>query len=356
MISAGARAEIRKDAARWLIAMDAEPNNWSRRDFVSWLRASPLHLAEFLDQYALWTAMGGMKPVDVDIDELRREAQNLVHWPDARDAGTQQSLSPNRTRLFRSAAASAILVVAVVLAGLLQTRGDTLVTEIGEQRSARLEDGSVAHLNTDTEIEIRFAADVREVRLKKGEAMFAVERDSHRPFRVRAGTATFEALGTQFNVRRRSTSTTISVVEGRVAIIGSEPVAARTTDTPMPTTRVATYEGGLPPPPGSVAIVDAGEQIRVANDGSLRAEPIQNVMAWRQRQLVFDNTPLSEVAAELARYNAAPKILIEDRALRERSLSGVFAADDPESLIEFLKHEGIPVHRAGATVVIGSRK
>jgi ferric-dicitrate binding protein FerR (iron transport regulator) len=77
-------------------------------------------------------------------------------------------------------------------------------------------------------------------------------------------------------------------------------------------------------------------------------------MAWRQRQLVFHSTPLGDVAAEVARYNVTPRLQIEGKALEARPLNGVFAADDPESLIQFLEREGLSVTRSGDTVVIRS--
>jgi transmembrane sensor len=98
----------------------------------------------------------------------------------------------------------------------------------------------------------------------------------------------------------------------------------------------------------------------VSVDGSIEQEAIQNVMAttaWRQRQLVFTDTPLADIAAEVARYNTTPRLLIEGDALQARRLSGVFAADDPESLIQFLERDAeLSVTRTGDTVVIRSHQ
>jgi transmembrane sensor len=351
MGNTGSMAEIRKETAEWLIEMDANPDGWNRHEFAAWLRASPLHAAEFLDQHALWFAMSGTKAVDIDLAELRRESKNVIDWPSESSVRPIEAAQPakasRRGWLYALAASVFVLVGALLVWGALLSPSQKFTTAIGEQRSVRLADGSILHMNTDTDIEIRFTKDSRELQLIRGEALFSVERDVKRPFRVIAGGVAFEALGTQFNVRRRTTATTISVVEGRVAVITGAPAHPA-----VPA--IERYEANRPPPSGAVTVVGAGEQIRVATDGRVTAEAIDNVAAWRQRKLIFEDTPLSEVISEIARYNASPRIVIEDSTLSDRRLNGVFAADDTESLLQFLKHEGLSITATADTVAIGS--
>jgi transmembrane sensor len=92
--------------------------------------------------------------------------------------------------------------------------------------------------------------------------------------------------------------------------------------------------------------VSAGEQLRI-RAGVLPASPtrvdIERSTAWLRRELAFEQQPLSVVAAEFNRYGALP-IEIETPALRTLTVSGVFAADDTESFIVFLKSlEGVGV-------------
>jgi transmembrane sensor len=58
--------------------------------------------------------------------------------------------------------------------------------------------------------------------------------------------------------------------------------------------------------------------------------------SWLQRQIAFANEPLGEVAAEFNRYAATP-IAIDSPALRNLQVSGVFASDDTESFVAFLR-------------------
>jgi transmembrane sensor len=62
----------------------------------------------------------------------------------------------------------------------------------------------------------------------------------------------------------------------------------------------------------------------------------QRIMAWLRRQIVFDQEPLERVAAEFNRYAPKP-IKITTPALRNLEISGVFATDDPEAFIAFLR-------------------
>jgi len=81
-----------------------------------------------------------------------------------------------------------------------------------------LTDGSVIHVNTQSEVAIRFTENLRTVELFRGEALFEVVHNPNRPFRVVAGDTVTEAIGTTFNVYKTKTQTTIAVIEGKVAV------------------------------------------------------------------------------------------------------------------------------------------
>jgi transmembrane sensor len=279
---------------------------------------------------------------------------------------------------FRWAAAVVALSLACVwlwgVYGLAER--NVLTTVIGEQRAVRLADRSVVHLNTDSRIEIRFTERNREVRLIQGEALFTVEHDASRPFRVIADGIQVEALGTQFNVRRRAADTIVSVVEGRVSVLAAESLedppggrAAGSSQFDLPAgqdAETASPQQGAGPGiaaeirrAGELAVLAAGQQARITMDGMIEQDVIENLgtaTAWRQRQLVLKDTPLPEVVAELARYNNTPRLQIQDEVVRQITIDGVFAADDPDSLIQFLaRNAELSVTRSGDTVVIRAR-
>jgi transmembrane sensor len=93
----------------------------------------------------------------------------------------------------------------------------------------------------------------------------------------------------------------------------------------------------------------------VAADGQ-RIEPgkleISKADAWRQRRLIFEGARLDEIVAEFNRYNRH-KLRVEGDALAGRRFRGVFDADDPSSLVQYLSREpGITFERDGDTLVI----
>src|SRR5262249_46787455 len=89
-------------------------------------------------------------------------------------------------------------------------------TRHGEQQTHRLADGSVLHLNTDTAVTVQYSKTERQVEITSGQAGFEVVHEPERPFHVFAGPAEVIDLGTKFDVRLRSDSTVVTVVEGRV--------------------------------------------------------------------------------------------------------------------------------------------
>src|ERR1700742_1470396 len=70
-------------------------------------------------------------------------------------------------------------------------------TQVGDVKRVLLTDGSAIDLNTDSEMRALVSATERQIELTKGEALFTVARDTNRPFSVRAGGATIDAVGTQ---------------------------------------------------------------------------------------------------------------------------------------------------------------
>jgi len=187
-------------------------------------------------------------------------------------------------------------------------------TRHGELRSWQLSDRSMLRLNTDTAVTVRYSRSERLVEVDRGEALFEVAHEAHRPFRVVAGTASALAVGTVFSVHRETSSTLVTVIQGRVA--------------------VSSAGSG-----GGVATVGAGEQDRVT-DGEppdkVTPADIERSTAWLHRQIEFEREPLATVAAEFNRYSAVP-IEIETPALRTLPITGIFSVDDTETFLDFLR-------------------
>jgi transmembrane sensor len=243
---------------------------------------------------------------------------------------------------------------------------NTYDTSIGEQRTLTLDDGSTIELDSDSRIRIAYSGRERLVELLDGQALFHVTHDATRPFIVHAETTNIRAIGTQFDVYKKNTGITVTVVEGRVAVVpASDPISLQQ-DLSAP----AQPEGNGPRPvtldrlPGTSSRTEdgiflaAGEQATVDAQGALArtAQPdMAAVTAWTQHQLTFKGTSLHEVAEQFNRYNQR-RLVINDSQLAELKITGIFSSTDPASLIRFLAaRPDIVVTRAGNEILI-SRK
>jgi transmembrane sensor len=82
----------------------------------------------------------------------------------------------------------------------------------------------------------------------------------------------------------------------------------------------------------------AGEEASVSSQGRFSKMALANVdeaIAWRERRLVFKETPLAQVVEQFNRYNKS-QLRIEGDALGWKLLTGTFSVDHPQSLILYL--------------------
>jgi transmembrane sensor len=338
------RAAIAEQAGEWFVANDEGPLD--ARDsgaLADWLKASPVHVEEFLGVSVIARDLRevGTNPefsVDAVLADARAEDDTPVQPLWLRVIAPVRDLSSRRW-LAAAVTMAALVVLSFGLFSVWNVRpiapvsaptgGTTALyfeTRHGEQLNRRLADSSVLHLNTDSAVTILYGKTERRVTLTSGEIDFEVAHDPERAFRVFAGSAEVLAIGTQFDVRLEQGSTVVTVVEGRVTV-GPSPMLGKPGTNPRQSRSPRFVQLG------------ADQQIRVA-EGEWQAAPAavdaQRTTAWLRRQIVFDEEPLERVAAEYNRYAPKP-IAIATPALRSLQISGVFATDDTEAFIAFLR-------------------
>ena len=332
---------IAEQAAEWYLRMEEEGDASlaERQQFVAWLKASPAHIEEFMRVRAMHAQLAGIDADSLpDADELlRTDESNVVALSSESVGGELQAAKRIRTPMVWAAAASIAAVLFVIGFATLRLVSppadldDRYMTALGEQRSILLSDGSVVELNTQSQLNVHYTDAIRLVELVAGEAVFDVAQDPARPFRVDAGTAIVEAVGTRFNVYRQDAQTVVTVVEGRVAISQPElAVNASGAQGPGATAELPVIELA----PGNQATVSAVGAISAPATVDTR-----KATAWTERRLVFDGDTLATVARELNRYNRQ-QLTISDPALAQRTISGVFNANDPHTLFTFLEAVG----------------
>lgn len=188
----------------------------------------------------------------------------------------------------------AVVLFAVVIGAVVAGRYSTTVekppsnvkervyaTAKGQRMQVRLSDGSEILLNVASQLIVpaSFGEENREVELE-GEGYFEVAHDERLPFRISAGDARVEVLGTSFNVRSNEAEaeTQVVVAEGRVSV------------SPAP--------GGA----ADTVLLKSSQMASLSREGHLavlRHIDIQRYLAWTEGRLLFDNASLEAVAAQL---------------------------------------------------------
>lgn len=139
-----------------------------------------------------------------------------------------------------------------------------------------LPDGSHVHLNAESTLRFpeKFGQE-RQVYLT-GEAYFEVKRDTLRPFRVAYGTTRLQVLGTRFNVKAYPENPSYTtLVSGSVRV---------------------EYEN-------RTLLMHPGEQYEMSSQGIFLHHPdLMTVLAWKNNEFIFKNTPLEEIMGELVRW------------------------------------------------------
>jgi Fe2+-dicitrate sensor, membrane component len=204
----------------------------------------------------------------------------------------------------------------------------------GGRQELRLADGT--HIVLGPASTLRYPADFgtgpRQVELT-GEAYFEVTHDAAHPFRVRAGHAQAEDIGTAFGVRAypEDSVVRVTVKEGSVSLGAA---------TQEPTARAVLTRGQL----GALAKGKTAAVVtRVNVDASL---------AWMTGRLAFDETPLSEVLAQLGRWYDAP-FRLADPSLGTRTLTASFSTESLADVLSALAPVlDVRFERAADTVVV----
>jgi transmembrane sensor len=209
-------------------------------------------------------------------------------------------------------------------------------------RTQTLADGTVVEFRSDAHIAVAFEESVRRVVLTRGEVHFKVAKNPARPFVVSAGGVDFRAVGTAFTVNLAEAKVEMFVTEGKVAVAAAPQSTA--VETP--------------------AVVEAGNHVLVAIDGTQRSTPVvtpvspaqlNQRLAWRAPKLEFTATPLGEAVDTINQLAAgrAPRIKLGNAALAEVRISGILRADNIETLVGLLEADyGIRADRNGDSEII----
>jgi len=180
---------------------------------------------------------------------------------------------------------------------------NTITTPRGGQYEIELPDGSHVWLNASSSLKFpaSFAAAVRSVSVT-GEAYFEVKHDASRPFVVFVNNSEIKVLGTHFNVMAYEEEKTVNttLLQGKVV-----------------------FKNG-----GDSSLLKPGQQSKLAGGrlSVLNNVDTENVMAWKNGFMHFQNADLQSVMRQLSRWYDV------DVEYRNNNFKHEFVGDLPRSL------------------------
>ncbi|MBB1603742.1 FecR domain-containing protein [Variovorax sp. UMC13] len=309
---------IRRQAQQWVVRLASHAaDSDDALAFRRWCERSREHASAFVQARAVW-------------QDLRPAAQGLQRAEAAR------AVRPGRRAFLGAALAGTAgwLVLRPPL-GLWPAATDLaadLRTGTGEQREWVTAEGVVVQLNTRTRMDLRGTeGGVARLELLEGEAEIRTDLDGAAPaVQLRVGDGVVSAQRARFNVRFIDGEVCVTCLAGRVDVRRGEA--------------------------GSTA-VDVDRQLVYARARPAVARPADAtaVSAWRRRQLVFDQTPLAEVVAEVNRYRPG-KLILTDAAVGRKRVQASFSIDRLDDVIALVREVyGLDVTALpGGIVLLGS--
>jgi len=342
-------SEITNEACAWFAQL--ETGDLSTEDlaaFREWINRSPRHAAEIREIAAL----------SENLSALTDLAEPLIAAGTAR----KMRVGLGGFRMTGGAGLTACLMILAFVAlsflMLNRIRGENTVhqfyaTEIGEYQTIELPDGSSVKLNTNSALEIKYDAKVREVRLAKGEAFFDVTHDPARPFTVYAGAHFVRAVGTAFVVRLEDDQTKLIVTKGVVEFSKVAEIVPEQFDTAQnnvvasapanseiaePMLVNAGYETS------SLATLQSGGPAKLSERTQMRK------ISWTEGLFDFSDAPLVEVIAEVSRHTDM-QIEIADTKIEDVRFGGIFRIGDVEGLLRALPNVGVTVEHVDSKTI-----
>lgn len=273
-----------------------------------------------------------VKEKEVSVEQLKAAEQRLL-LSLAGESATPRVVNIKRRRIWLYAAAAVVLLtVGSVAIWSAVSKPEMVQTTYGEIREQRLPDGSKVMLNANSEITYSEGWDKgaeREVWLK-GEAFFQVEKTPAKSrFVVHADQFDVIVTGTQFNVVNREDKTNVMLTEGSVTL--------KTKD-------------------GKEFNMHPGDFVEITNlQPEKKAVREENILAWRDKKLIFEETPFLQAAKKIEEHYGVTITLMDD-SIGNKTITGILPNDNLDVLLQALEATmEFTVVRNQKNIVIGTK-
>ncbi|MEK6480138.1 FecR domain-containing protein [Catalinimonas sp. 4WD22] len=216
---------------------------------------------------------------------------------------------------YYAAASIALIILAALGYWTLRQQEEKVYvsTGFGETRSIILPDSTSVTLNANSSLS--YISDWQEAGKNRavwieGEGFFDVSHRNGQKFIVHTSQAAVEVLGTRFNVSERRGSTEVILSSGKVALHVQE----------------------------EKVLMEPGEQVSYDTNSRQIEKKIVNpelLTSWRNNELIFEATPLSEIAI-LLEDNYGYQVIFEEESIEALLFSGTISAQKINLLLEAL--------------------
>ena len=282
-----------------------------------WLHKNPENQKTFQELKDTWKSLEQVKDImDIDLEEEWIRQKRTIEFK------KQPENDKNKYfitwKISKIAAVFLVLIAAVSVAYFVFPffLNNKIVTN-GTVQSIELPDGTNVTLNANTSFIYpkKFKDNVRKVTLK-GEAFFDVKPDPEKPFIISAKEAAVEVMGTSFNVNAydRNEDITVVVSTGTVALY----------ITSNPSEKLILQEGIM-------GILNIEDQSLIK-----RANTDRNFLAWKTKQIIFENETLNKVVQKLEDVYRT-RIIVNNPALNNCRITASFDQQSIQSVIKVIE-------------------
>lgn len=295
-----------------------------RRQLEDWIK-DPANAQTRAQIHSVWQLSEGVDaPVQVNLDK------EFVLLQSKMKKESKVVAMPKRSRSWLSIAAGvAILIAGIIGVQRISQTSSELVSHTATTTNQyyMLEDGSEIYLQKGSTISYNQPLDRnrRWINLD-GEAVFHVAHDKDWPLDVKTTNETITVLGTKFHVNETDLSTSIQLIEGKIAVknVSGQAITELTKGQSLD----RNHETG--------------------ND-EVRSELNQNSFGWQTKSLKFQNSRLVDVATDLARVYGK-SIIIDDANTENCRLSGSFKDKTLDQIMSTISEvHGIEITADGDT-------
>lgn len=285
---------LQREAQAWVVRLGSQQaTEDDAQAFRHWCARSRDHAQAFVQARQVWQAMA--------------PAAQRVRQQEARESAHRRLPVPGRRAFLGGAVAASVAYLAVspplALWPSVAEWGDDYRTATGEQREVAMGDGVVLQMNTQTRINLRHGTTEsagEAIELVSGEAEVLAGGTASARVTVAAGGGTVSAVRARFNIRHLDGEVCVTCLAGQIDVAQGTQQAR----------------------------LDEGRQLRYgpAGLGVVTGVDTGPVVAWRRRQLVFDQVPLSQVVAEVNRYRHG-RLILTNEALGRSRVQASFSID-----------------------------